>query len=77
MQKVTRWGNSVGVRLPKSVLEAAGLQVGGYCVVRCTDAGEVLLTPVSCAQERRVVTDDADQLPADLTPLRKHAPPGW
>jgi antitoxin MazE len=44
MQRLTRWGNSVGVRLPKSVLEAAGLNEGDYCQVRLLDCKRGLNT---------------------------------
>lgn len=46
MQRLTKWGNSVGLRLPQSVREAAGLQAGCYVHVRLLDSGEVRLKPV-------------------------------
>ena len=46
MQRLTRWGNSTGIRLPRSVLEAAGLKVGDYCYVRTLDSGELRIRPV-------------------------------
>ena len=46
MAKLTRWGNSVGgLRLPKAVVEAAGLQVGDEVSCRLLDSGAILLTP--------------------------------
>lgn len=46
MQRLTRWGNSTGVRLPAAVLEAAGLRPGDYCQVRLLDSGDIRLRPV-------------------------------
>ena len=46
MQKLTRWGNSVGCRIPAPVLEAAGLRAGAYVHVRLLDSGEIRLKPV-------------------------------
>lgn len=46
MARLTRWGNSDGgLRIPKAILEAAGLQVGDEIGCRLLDNGTVLLTP--------------------------------
>lgn len=46
MARLTRWGNSDGgLRLPKAILEAAGLRVGDEIGCRLLDNGTVLLTP--------------------------------
>jgi len=46
MPRLTRWGNSNGgLRIPKPVLEAAGLRVGDDIGCRLLDSGEILLTP--------------------------------
>jgi antitoxin MazE len=45
MQRLTRWGNSIGVRLPAAVLDAAGLKAGDYCQVRLLDSGDIRLRP--------------------------------
>ena len=40
MAKLTRWGNSVGgLRLPKAIIEAAGLRVGDEISCRLLDSG--------------------------------------
>jgi antitoxin component of MazEF toxin-antitoxin module len=47
MTKLTRWGNSIGgLRLPKAIIEAAGLRVGDELTCRLLDNGTVLLTPL-------------------------------
>jgi len=46
MARLTRWGNSDGgLRIPKPILEAAGLQVGDEIGCRLLDSGAILLTP--------------------------------
>lgn len=50
MAKLTRWGNSVGgLRLPKAIVEAAGLRVGDELSCRLLDSGAILLTPCRLA----------------------------
>lgn len=46
MARLTRWGNSDGgLRIPKPILEAAGLRVGDEVGCRLLDSGAILLTP--------------------------------
>lgn len=46
MARLTRWGNSDGgLRIPKPILEAAGLRVGDEIGCRLLDSGVILLTP--------------------------------
>jgi antitoxin MazE len=40
--KVQRWGNSQGVRLPKSVLDLAGIDVGDKVEINVSDRGIVV-----------------------------------
>ena len=44
--KLNRWGNSIGVRLPKNVVEAANLKSGDEMSVRVLSSGDVLFTAV-------------------------------
>ena len=50
MQRLTRWGNSTGLRLPASVMEAAGLESGDYVYVRLLDTGDIRVRPVKNVQ---------------------------
>lgn len=50
MQKLTRWGNSTGLRIPVSVLEAAGLKPGAYVSVRLLNSGDIRVRPAKNAQ---------------------------
>lgn len=46
MARLTRWGNSDGgLRIPKPILEAAGLRVGDEIGCRLRDDGTIVLTP--------------------------------
>jgi antitoxin MazE len=65
MQRLTRWGNSTGVRLPAAVIEAAGLKVGDYCYVRLLDSGDIRIRPV-----RAVV-------PAEIGPEKREKVIPW
>jgi antitoxin component of MazEF toxin-antitoxin module len=58
MQRLTRWGNSVGMRLPAAVLEAAGLRAGDYVRVRLLDSGEIRVQPtrLECQAEDEQLT---------------------
>ena len=44
--RLNRWGHSVGLRLPKSVLEAAGLTERSAVSIRLLDSGEIRLRPI-------------------------------
>ena len=46
MARLTRWGNSDGgLRIPKTILDVAGLRVGDEVSCRLLDSGAILLTP--------------------------------
>ena len=47
MQKLTRWGNSIGIRIPAHVLGAAGLKAGDHVYVRLMDSGDIRVRPVA------------------------------
>ena len=50
MQKLTRWGNSVGMRIPAQILAAAGLTVSDHVYVRLMDSGDIRVRPVKGRQ---------------------------
>lgn len=53
--RLNRWGHSVGLRLPKSVLEAAGLTERSAVSIRLLDSGEIRLRPL-----RNIVPAESD-----------------
>ena len=59
MTMLSRWGNSLGLRLPKYVTERAALQAGDHVHVRLLDSGEILV---------RIAR--AKDIPAVFRPLR-------
>lgn len=75
MQRLTRWGNSTGLRLPASVMEAAGLESGDYVYVRLLDTGDIRVRPVKNAQPagQAVVVIDVGEGAAVTVPAAKEA----
>ena len=57
MPKICRWGNSLGLRLPKEIAAAAGLISGALVRVRLRDDGSLSVTPI--AGRIAVATPDA------------------
>ena len=51
MQKLTRWGNSVGVRIDSQILASAGLKPGDYVHLRLMDSGDIRVRPVKGRQQ--------------------------
>ena len=47
--RLSRWGNSTGLRLPAAVMEAAGLKVGDYVFVRLLDSGDIRVRPTKAS----------------------------
>ena len=43
--RLSRWGNSTGLRLPAAIMESAGLKVGDYVFVRLLDSGDIRVRP--------------------------------
>lgn len=49
MAKVCRWGNSLGLRLPKEIATSAGLRAGALVKVRLLDNGSIIVVPLAAA----------------------------
>jgi antitoxin MazE len=43
--RLSRWGNSTGLRLPAAIMEATGLKAGDYVFVRLLDSGDIRVRP--------------------------------
>ena len=65
MQKLTRWGNSVGIRIPAHVLGAAGLKAGDHVYVRLMDSGDIRVRPV---RDRQYANAEVAKTAAMATP---------
>jgi antitoxin MazE len=49
-----RWGNSQGVRLPKSIVESLGIAVGASVMVEISrDSSQITITPMSASRPIR------------------------
>ena len=48
--RLSRWGNSTGLRLPAAIMEAAGLKVGDYVFLRLLDSGDIRVRPTKVRQ---------------------------
>ena len=46
MPMLSVWGHSVGLRIPKAVLDSAQLGPGDECLCRTLDNGAILVTPI-------------------------------
>ena len=44
--KLSRWGNSIGMRLPRNVVETVNLKEVDEILVRVLDSGNILITPI-------------------------------
>ena len=45
--RLSRWGNSTGLRLPAAIMESAGLKVGDYVFIRLLDSGDIRVRPAA------------------------------
>lgn len=43
--RLSKWGNSTGLRIPKCLIDMLGLQHGDYVEMRLTDSGTILIAP--------------------------------
>ncbi|HEX3884097.1 MAG TPA: AbrB/MazE/SpoVT family DNA-binding domain-containing protein [Stellaceae bacterium] len=63
--RISRWGNSLGLRVPKDVAARAGLVEGTRVEVEAFSDGRIVVTP-----SRRRFT--LEELLAGMTPDKKH-----
>jgi antitoxin component of MazEF toxin-antitoxin module len=63
--RLCRWGNSTGLRIPKVVLEAAGLRPGRAVTLRLLDNGDIRMRPVGPSQPADAVVAELDTTPTD------------
>jgi antitoxin MazE len=63
--RVSKWGNSLGLRVPREVAARAGLREGTRVEIEGFADGRIVITP-----SRRRFT--LEELLADMTPGREH-----
>jgi len=72
MPMLCRWGNSLGLRIPRYVADCAHLQAGDVLKIRLLDSGEILVSPVSpvpvskgpapdCSESKQTSTETLSQ----------------
>ena len=64
---VKKWGNSLGIRIPKKIAEAGNLKVDQEICIEATD-GKIIITPVAPRVEYSL-DDLLNQCPADGVPM--------
>lgn len=60
MMRLTRWGNSIGLRLPCEVAQAAGLKPGDHVYVRLLDSGDIRVRPAKNVQPAHPAPADVE-----------------
>jgi antitoxin MazE len=68
-QKVTLWGNSLGIRLPQTITQQVGLKQGDLVAIS-TEGNRIVLSP---AKPRYTL----DELLQNVTPDRQHDRMDW
>jgi antitoxin MazE len=63
--QIARWGNSLGVRVPRDVAIRAGLTEGTRVDIEATEDGRIVISP----SHRRFTLDE---LLKEMTPERQH-----
>lgn len=70
MAKISRWGHSLGLRIPKYVADRAGLQAHDQAYVRLLDSGEILVRIVRARDIPAVYKPlEGDGVPAASKPI--------
>lgn len=64
--KVSRWGHSLGIRLPKNIAEEAGLNLETLLEIQSLEGGKILLSRTSPKEET------LDELLSRVTPENIH-----
>jgi len=67
--RIAKWGNSLGLRIPKPFILEAGLEDGAEVDI-AVDGGRIVLTPV-------VREYSLEQLTAQITPENRHGETDW
>ncbi|MCF7929465.1 MAG: AbrB/MazE/SpoVT family DNA-binding domain-containing protein [Spirochaetales bacterium] len=65
--RIRKWGNSQGIRLAKSLLKEADLEVGDEVLLR-VDEGKVVLEPLHRVRGRYDLAELVAEIPAEYKP---------
>ncbi|MGL5874902.1 MAG: AbrB/MazE/SpoVT family DNA-binding domain-containing protein [Xenococcaceae cyanobacterium] len=69
VQKITAWGNSLGIRLPQTLIQQTNLQEGDEVTVS-VERGKIVLTP-------KKPTYTLEELLEGITPEMQHEEINW
>ena len=64
---ISKWGNSQGLRLPKSVIEDLDLSIGDELKI-ITKNNRVILEPIRRKKKRYNINDLVEKIPKDYKP---------
>jgi antitoxin MazE len=62
--KIQKWGNSQGLRFPKSLLEEANMSIGDEVILSVKD-GKIIVEPAYSLRGRFDIKDLVAEMPAD------------
>ncbi|BAZ00548.1 transcriptional regulator/antitoxin, MazE [Tolypothrix tenuis PCC 7101] len=68
-QKISIWGNSLGIRLPQTIIQQMGLKQGDFVAIS-TEGNKIILSPT-----RPKYT--LNELLKDVTPDKQHDEVDW
>lgn len=74
--KLSRWGNSLGLRIPRYVVDCAHLKAGDELLVRLLDTGQILVCPANPVLATTDGATGGDQ-PASPALRERKAPEEW
>jgi antitoxin MazE len=69
---VSRWGNSLGLRLPKPVAKATGLKAGSKVAIAAVEDGMITITPVHKRPSYKL-----EDLLSQVTECNRHTEIDW
>lgn len=67
LTKIQKWGNSQGLRFPKTILEEIGMHIGDEVNIS-VHAGKIIVEPVNRVHGRYDIKELVAQLPNDYQP---------
>ena len=67
LSKIQKWGNSQGIRIPKSLLENSNIQIGEEVDITIQD-GKIIVEPTRRTHGRYRIRDLASKMPKGYEP---------
>ena len=64
LTKIQKWGNSQGLRIPKTILEEVDIHVGDQVKIS-VQAGKIIVEPVNKVHKRYDIKELVAQMPAN------------